>query len=430
MRLIKKTASLLMICLLIVTLLPFTACSGKSAFGLYGRDVRNWAKHYRLNDPDALDVLYRGQIYHIDDPVYVNSAYIALKNLEIAGTSYFGGGSVPADPPTVFTFSPKRGNPVQFVFIGSYLVPDQSSGAPFYSCRGLEKLIFLNGFIPPGAEASSVSPADGADTPSDITVQTNNLQLVEYDGGYFSIKAPAGWSIETMGAYSSFGIRCWDPDDLDYEFFYYGSLSPFLKSEAAKEWNRRQAAIVYNNMSYYHLFADAPAIDQNDFASVLLHWNEFAACVNKYEGIYTNYCTFPAVNNPSILERIPVSTLFSRVSSNEAVVLAGFQSGTGTQCTGKFSGSLIPGYPQYTDGIDQSMIEVICMTGVMAPEEDFYNVEGTLTEAVSSLRFSDAYVKEAQQASEQSTASAAADNAALQAVFDRCNQAWSDYIRN
>jgi hypothetical protein len=69
------------------------------------------------------------------------------------------------------------------------------------------------------------------------------------------------------------------------------------------------------------------------------------------------------------------------------------------------------------------------VVGIVAPAEDFLNVEATLTQAVFSLRFTDKYIQDGIAYSRAVGEAAMADNAARQAVFDRANKAWSEYFR-
>ncbi len=83
------------------------------------------------------------------------------------------------------------------------------------------------------------------------------LNLVKYDGGYFSVMLPEGWRIQTMGQYTTLVSVPGNPNNRNFEIFYYGNLSPLLKSHDAKaNWAN------YINQGGYpnaRLYADAPA---------------------------------------------------------------------------------------------------------------------------------------------------------------------------
>ena len=46
---------------------------------------------------------------------------------------------------------------------------------------------------------------------------SSGIQLVQYDGGFFSVMIPAGWTIQPMGQYTDFSFRAWDPQNPDYK---------------------------------------------------------------------------------------------------------------------------------------------------------------------------------------------------------------------
>lgn len=258
---------------------------------------------------------------------------------------------------------------------------------------------------------------------------SSGIQLVQYDGGFFSVLIPAGWTIQPMGQYTDFSFRAWDPQNPDYEIFYYGSLSPFNRSYQTMEWNRNAAAMA-TGPNPYAVFGDAPLIDETDVGSMFFVWNEYANLVATYAGSYMNLgFSFPAMYDLEVREEIPVSTYFSSIASSEAIVLADFTSAAGTQCTGKLFASLIPS-PSYVEGgVDQSWVEAVGVTGVLAPADAFEGVEEILTQAAFSLQFSDAYMAEAQTYAQAQTTQALAENAILQMTYDTVNAAWSARFR-
>ncbi len=94
-----------------------------------------------------------------------------------------------------------------------------------------------------------------------------------------------------------------------------------------------------------------------------------------------------------------------------------------------FMASLWNTNPYYVGGVDMTPTSAMHVTGVIAPTENFLNVEATLTQAVFSLRFTEEYIQDAIAYSKAVGEAAMADNAARQAVFDKANKAWSEYFR-
>lgn len=246
--------------------------------------------------------------------------------------------------------------------------------------------------------------------------------LTLYDGGYFSVMLPAGWQIQTMGQYNNFGFRAWNPDNPDFEIFYYGTLNPFNKSWEAKSWNQDNAGFGFP----YNVYADAPVVSPNNAADLFSVWNDFAAVVAKYSGtVYQAGYSFPQLNNFSVIESLPISTYFSNICTDEALVRGSFQSSRGTSCCGKFCASIYSVGTYYYNGADMLPLSALSVSGVMAPEGDFLEVEQILSDAIYSLTFAESYVSEAQDYIQKTAEGYMAANAALQATYASYNAAWS-----
>lgn len=255
------------------------------------------------------------------------------------------------------------------------------------------------------------------------------LKLTKYDGGFFTVMLPEGWQIQTMGEYSTFGFRAWDAENPDYEIFYYGNINPFLKSEEAKQWNENVSKMTQAN-STYHLFADTPVADENDVSTIFYNFYAFRNLVEKYTGIYfTSDISIPKLRNFAVIEQIPIQTALSSACSSEALIYASLQSDNKTNCYGKFSASIYSGPSYMQDEIDMSLIAALGVTGVIAPQSDFAQVEELLSQAVFSLTFTQKYVDEAIEAGEDDFNRAMVNNQTTQAAFDAYNAAWDAYIR-
>lgn len=253
--------------------------------------------------------------------------------------------------------------------------------------------------------------------------QTANINLVKYDGGNFSVMLPEGWRIQTMGQYTTFGFRAWNPQNPDYEIFYYGNLGPLNKSRDAKNgW-----ASYVGNMGYpgAALNADAPVVDMYAASSLFYTFDTLQAVSDKYGFGFS----LPELNNFTPMKSIPIETPFVQASTSEAMVFAGLKGTNGGICGGMFIASLWNTTPYYVGGVDMIPTSAMNVTGVIAPQEDFLNVEAALTQSVFSLRFTQEYIQEAIAYSKAVGQAAMADNAVRQAVFDAANKAWGEYFR-
>ncbi len=253
--------------------------------------------------------------------------------------------------------------------------------------------------------------------------QTANINLVKHDGGYFSVMLPEGWQIQTMGQYTTFGFRAWDPQNPDYEIFYYGNLGPLNKSYDAKNgW-----ASYIGNMGFpsAELYYDAPVVTMDSASSVFYTFDALQAISDKYGFGFS----LPALGDLMPQTSIPIETAYAGASTGETMIFAGVRGSKGGACGGMLMASLWNTNPYFVGGVDMSPTSAMHVTGVIAPTEDFLNVEATLTQAVFSLRFTEEYIQDAIAYSKAVGEAAMASNAALQAVFDKANKAWSEYFR-
>lgn len=253
--------------------------------------------------------------------------------------------------------------------------------------------------------------------------QTQAMDLVKYDGGYFSVMLPEGWQIQTMGQYTTFGFRAWNPQNPNYEIFYYGNLSPLNKSYDAKNgW-----ASYVNNMGFpnANVYYDAPVVTTDSASSVFYVFNDLQAVSDKYGFGFS----LPALYEFTPKKSIPIETTFAYASTDESMMCAEVRGSNGGVCGGMFMASLWDTSPYYVGGIDMAPTSAMNVMGAIAPADDFLNVEATLTQAVFSLRFTEEYIQDGIAYSQAVGEAAMASNATLQAVFDKANEAWSEYFR-
>lgn len=259
--------------------------------------------------------------------------------------------------------------------------------------------------------------------PQEPQQPTTNINLALYDGGYFTLMLPEGWQIQTMGQYTTFGFRAWDPQNPDYEIFYYGNLGPLNKSYDAKNgW-----AGYIGNMGYPNaeLNYDAPVVTMESGGSIFYVFDELQAVSDKYGFGFS----LPALSGLMPQASIPIETAYAVASTGETMMFAGVRGSNGGVCGGMFMASLWNTDPFYVGGVDMTPTSAMNVAGIIVPTEDFLKVETALTQAVFSLRFTEKYIQDGIAYSRAVGEAAMADNAARQAVFDRANKAWSEYFR-
>lgn len=274
-------------------------------------------------------------------------------------------------------------------------------------------------------EATDPSAEDGGQSnpTEEVPQPTTGIKLVQYDGGDFSLMLPEGWQIQTMGQYTTFGFRAWDPQNPDYEIFYYGNLGPLNKSENAKSaWG-----LYLGNMGYpdAELYYDAPAVSMDNANSIFYKFDALQALSDKYSAGFS----FPALNNLLPQESIQIETAFSEITTSESMMFAGVSGSNGGACGGMFMASLWNTDVYYIDGVDMMPTAGLHVAGVIAPVEDFLSVEQTLTQSVFSLQFTEEYIQNGIEYSRTVGQMAMESNAARQAIYDKANKAWSVQFR-
>lgn len=274
-----------------------------------------------------------------------------------------------------------------------------------------------------GSDLSDKNSAEEVKTGEKNVQQPSVMKLVKHDGGFFTLMLPEGWKIQTMGQYTTFGFRAWDPKNPDYEIFYYGNLGPLNKSNDAKNvWANYIGSMGFSNAELNY---DAPVVSLDSASSVFYTFDALQALSNRYGFGFS----LPSLSGLMPQIDVPIETAFAPASIGESMMFAGVRGSNGGACGGMFMASLWNTNPYYVNGVDMSPTSAMHVTGVIAPTEDFVNVEATLTKAVFSLQFTEEYIQDGIAYSSAVGEAAMADNAARQAVFDKSNKAWSEYFR-
>jgi len=449
MKIKKITASILAVIVLFATLLA--GCNVNTViFNVCGEPVKAWAKSYDRSSPDTLTV-YIEHDGATEEPQVITSAkttnevFDALASMRISGTPKRGPVNFDVAPDTViYHFRSDDGSAVSFTFMNKMLaVGDlKNDKGALYPCSGTEALFGVGGVdlsvldkpVPDDKFIGTVPTKDNGEgggeggqnetEPQVTQPQPAALNLVKYDGGYFSVMLPEGWRIQTMGQYTTFGFRAWDPNNRNFEIFYYGNLSPLLKSHDAKaNWAN------YINQGGYpnaRLYADAPAIDIYDAGSVFYEFHALGELAEKYVPDFS----IPRLQNFMTIDTLPLQTPYASVCTSEALVFAGLQGQDGAACHGKFTASIWSTQGYYIGNVDMMPTAALNVTGVIAPQTDFLAVEGILTQAVFSLAFTVEYAQQASKHIRDTGEAALADNAAKQAIYDAAQDAWDAYIRD
>lgn len=246
-----------------------------------------------------------------------------------------------------------------------------------------------------------------------------NLQLEDYDGSFFTMKIPQGWALETVGEYENFGFRLYDPTSPERQIFFYGNMKPFLKSEEAKSaW---QTYVSTGGFADSQLYADAPVLSPATTEQFFYTFREFTNLAANY-GIVHN---FPSFENLEIVEQTSQNSPISSIALDDSII-RGLFSQNGIPCEGLFAASVVDSMQSYMYNVDAGYYTVYVITGITAPADEFSQLESTLTESLSSFRFTDAYIQQGVSQNIWETNAAIQVGQTLSQAYDSYNQAWQN----
>lgn len=230
----------------------------------------------------------------------------------------------------------------------------------------------------------------------------------------FSIQLPKGWRYEVNPSNLEFGLIAYDPNRPERRIFYYYLFNPFMKSDDARDFFR----------TYYganSLYGGCPVLSTGTVSEFYSKWNEYVDWLSS-QGLRAAVMKFNSLN---IVETHPLESLLSSYSLDSSVVRAHVTlENSNIPCEGLFSGSVVSLGTYYQDGIDCFPLTVYNVMGIMAPADEFLELQDVLANCLKSFTFSESYVRSYQQKSEDATR-AILDNArAMQAAYDSYNAAW------
>ena len=211
------------------------------------------------------------------------------------------------------------------------------------------------------------------------------IELFEFDGGYFKLPVPNGWRIEVNGQYTNFSFKLFDPEDPSTQVFYYGDLAPYHKSAMAKAfW-----------VSQDQVYDIGPVLTSPDILGVLDTWPLTIEGQKKYEkqyytdlydmqllgGSYFDSGIFDSIGVPAT-ESVAVITCGT--NWDDDCLLTVMCALVDFDVKGKFGGRM------YYD----------CMNlyGILAPQDRYDEALSVLRHCLEGMQFTTAYRQEAQKA--------------------------------
>ena len=245
------------------------------------------------------------------------------------------------------------------------------------------------GWSTSGGALATVTVTDGgvtklAGTSEKPAVRYADLELVEYDGGYFSMLMPKGWKFETVGDYAAWGIKLYDPNDKSTQLFYYNYMAPLHRSESARRvW-----------ASVDEMIGNGPVASPIDVIGIVNCWN----FCGQYQAYYEGKKHFDDMYNVNILGGFYYNGYYSRNWNDavESACLLHCDSEFGDPCYLTLTSALVNLDVTRSFG-SYSFYTAFDLGGVMAPEDRYGSVFADLLACLGSIRFTEEYVRASQR---------------------------------
>ena len=248
------------------------------------------------------------------------------------------------------------------------------------------------------------------------------LDLKQYDGGHFSMDLPTGWKLETVGEYENFGFRAYDPNNPARQIFFYGNMKYFLKSDAGKKaW---ETYLAYGGYGDAQVYADAYVLSPATTEQFFYTFNNYTSYAKKY-GVVHNFAAF---NDLEIVESTPRNSPIASNCVDDSIVRALFTQND-IPCEGLFAAGVADAMTSYMYNTDAGYYVVYYITGISAPADEFYALQNTLSQSLSSFSYSQSYIDQGVQRIDEGTKLALEIGKMLSQASDSYNQAWHDRQR-
>lgn len=256
------------------------------------------------------------------------------------------------------------------------------------------------------------SGSEGGDSGGTVSQSGEELNLVSYNGGYFSLLIPDGWRVEVGGIYGNFYYRIYDPEDPGCQAFCYGGLAPLHKSESSRRY-----------LSYYDtsggLISNGPVLTSASVQGITDCWEYCIDYQKRYEGKQI----FPTLRNIKLSAVAEFEGLYKQFGGIETVGVGLCQDESGRSCTLGIAGALVDlDYYRFYGG--NWYYTCYGLMGVACPQEDFDQYYADMLTCLTSIQFSEDYITASQSSqlpmNDNQTIQAAL-SAEADAIFELCD---------
>lgn len=216
--------------------------------------------------------------------------------------------------------------------------------------------------------------------------ETSMIKYDDYDNGLISLKIPKGWKVVIAPVdYIHYVFKVYNPNNPNYMFLFNLKQEGFLKSEKARS-------------TYERYYPDAPfaklaAIEPQTTESFYKVWNKNAKYINEVD---IKYEYLPYFNDFKVIDNLG-SSIFGG-----DILRATYKDSNGNLIQGIFTANVksIGTYYINTDimnifseRVDVSPLNVYNIIVMSTPDSEFNEWEGILDYCLSTLMFSDNFIK-------------------------------------
>ena len=216
--------------------------------------------------------------------------------------------------------------------------------------------------------------------------EANKIKFEKYDNGLVSLVIPKGWKVEIAPTdYIHYSFKVFNPNNKNYMFLFGLKQEGFLKSELARS--------TYAKMYPDAVFSKLSAIDPQTTEAFYKVWNNNAKLGNEMD---LKYEYFPYFNEFTVIDNLGATPL------GGDIIRATFKNNAGELQQGLFTASVksigtyyinTDMFNLFSEKVDVSPLNVYNVIVMVAPDEEFLNYQKIMDYSISTIEFSDTFVR-------------------------------------
>ena len=218
-----------------------------------------------------------------------------------------------------------------------------------------------------------------------VKSETSQITYEDYNNSLVSLKIPKGWKVEIPTVdYIHYTFKVYNPENKNYMFLFGLKQEGFLKSELARSTYAK----------YYPdaVFSKLAAIDPQTTEAFYKVWTKNAKLSNKEE-LKTEY--FPYLNDFKVIENLGKSNLGGDILratfKTDDIPMQGLFTASVKSIGTYYINTNI--FNLNSKKVDVSPLNVYNIILMATPDEDFNNWQPILDYCLSTITFSDTFIK-------------------------------------